>query len=55
MTAFDIIYCLYAIRQFMYDVWYIILTYRVNCYKKKDRPTSKQDSGLILQVKPTNL
>ena len=46
MTAFDIIYCLYAIRQFMYDVQYITLTYKVNRCNKKDRPRSKQDSGL---------
>ncbi len=41
MTAFDIIYFLYAIRQFIYDVWYINLTYKVISYNKKDRPSGK--------------
>ena len=41
MTAFDIIYCLYAIRQFMFDVWYITSNYRVTRRNEKDRPVRK--------------
>lgn len=41
MTAFDIIYCLYAVMQFMYDVWYIALTYKATRCNEKDRPRRK--------------
>ena len=41
MTVFDIIYCLYVIRQFMSDVQYITLKYIVTRCNEKDRPHRK--------------
>jgi hypothetical protein len=41
MAAFDIICCLYCIRQLMFDIWYIALTYRVTRRNRKDRPVCK--------------
>jgi hypothetical protein len=41
MAALDIICCWYCIRQFMFDIWYITLCYKVTRRNKKDRPLSK--------------
>jgi hypothetical protein len=41
MTAIDLFCCFYMIKQLKYDVWYLILKYKVHCYNKKDHSISK--------------
>jgi hypothetical protein len=38
ITAYEMICCYYAIRQLMFDIWYITLSIKVKRYNKKDRP-----------------
>jgi hypothetical protein len=41
MSAYDIIYGVYAIEQFMFDMWYIVSIYKIMHNIEKDRSKRK--------------
>jgi hypothetical protein len=41
MTIIDMICCYYMLKQLMYDIWYLTLTYKVYRYNRKDHSKRK--------------